>query len=66
MEAATVSIEEAGRALGISRGTAYALVRQHRFPVRVLRLGRQLKIPRAELNRGLVAEPQEVGNGHSP
>ena len=50
-EPRTCSIEEAAVALGIGRGLAYDLARQGRFPVRLLRLGRLYRVPRAELDR---------------
>ena len=39
----TVSVEEAGHILGISRGLAYELARQGKLPV--IRLGRRYVIP---------------------
>ena len=45
---ATVTVEEAGRILGISRGLAYGLVRQNKLPV--IRLGRRFLIPRKGLD----------------
>ena len=47
----TCSIEEAAADLGIGRSLAYELARTGRFPVRVLRIGRLYKVPRAELER---------------
>ena len=35
--------------LGVGRSTAYALVRSEEWPTRVLRLGRLIKVPTAEL-----------------
>lgn len=49
----TMSIEDAGKLLGIGRNTAYELVRTQRFPVPVLRVGRKLRVPRAPLMRVL-------------
>ena len=43
----TISVEEAGRLLGISRGAAYEAARRGELPV--LRFGRRLVIPRAQL-----------------
>lgn len=40
-----MSVEEAGRELGVSRPTAYALVRKGQIPA--LRLGRLLRVPRS-------------------
>lgn len=45
----TVDITTAGRAWGIGRDRAYALARQGRFPVPVLRLGRHLRVTRASV-----------------
>ena len=60
MESLTMSVEEAGKALGIGRSTAYALARQGTLPV--LRLGaRRLLVPRAALLRMLAS----VGEGPS-
>jgi excisionase family DNA binding protein len=47
----TVSIEEAGAALGIGRQLAYRLARENALPVPVLRVGRRLLVPRAALMR---------------
>ncbi len=59
-DAATISIEAAGRLLGVSRGTAYELARTQQFPVPVLRVGHKLRVPRAPLMRllGIEAEDQ--------
>lgn len=45
----TTDLTTAGRALGISRSTAYELRRQGAFPTRVLQLGNKLRVPTAEL-----------------
>jgi hypothetical protein len=55
-EAATTSIEDAGRRLGISRSLSYQLARENRFPVPVIRAGRRLLIPTAALERLLNGE----------
>ena len=44
-------VEDLSRALGIGRNTAYALVRSGQ--IRSIRIGRQLRIPRDELQRFL-------------
>jgi excisionase family DNA binding protein len=46
-EPVTMSIEEAARFLGISRGLAYDLARRHELPV--VRLGRRMVVPTARL-----------------
>lgn len=43
----TVSVEEAGRLLGISRGHAYAMAAAGELPT--IRLGRRLLVPTARL-----------------
>ncbi|MGH9291042.1 MAG: helix-turn-helix domain-containing protein [Acidimicrobiales bacterium] len=45
----TVSVEEAARLLGISRGHAYALVNRGEIPS--LRLGRRIVVPLGALDR---------------
>jgi excisionase family DNA binding protein len=45
----TVSVEEAGRLLGISRGHAYALVNRGEIPS--LRLGRRIVVPMRAIDR---------------
>lgn len=45
----TVSVEEAGRLLGISRGLAYLLVNRGDIPS--IRLGRRIVVPRRALDR---------------
>jgi excisionase family DNA binding protein len=48
-EPATMTVEEAARVLGISRGTAYKAARAGQIPT--LRLGNRLLVPRPALNR---------------
>ena len=61
----TMTVEEAGEALGISRATAYMLANMGRIPA--IRISdRRLVVPKAALERMLnQAEKQmpEVGNG---
>lgn len=47
-ESLTMTVEEAAKALGISRGLAYDLARQRKIPV--IRLGKRLLVPRKALN----------------
>ena len=47
----TLSVEEAGRALGIGRPLAYRLVREGRLPV--MRLGRRLRVSKPALDEML-------------
>lgn len=44
-----VDVVTAGRALGLSRTTAYAMAKRGEFPVPLLRLGAQYKAKRADL-----------------
>ncbi|MGH9229329.1 MAG: helix-turn-helix domain-containing protein [Acidimicrobiales bacterium] len=45
----TISVEEAGQLLGISRGLAYALVSRGDIPS--IRLGRRIVVPRRALDQ---------------
>ena len=54
----TMSLPNAAKILGISRGHCYQLARAGGLPVRVLRLGGRMVVPTAELRRavGLAAQ----------
>ena len=54
VERRTVSVEEAGRILGISRGAAYACANDGSIPT--IRLGKRLLVPKAALERMLAGE----------
>lgn len=54
--AATLSIPDAGRVLGIGKSLAYDLARRDEFPVRILRLGQRMRVSRVELDRYLAGE----------
>ena len=57
MEKLTISIEEAGRILGLSRNSAYAAAARGELPI--LKFGRRLVVPQAALQRLLdAAEPK--------
>ena len=60
-ERLTVSIEEAAHLCGIGRGLAYELARTGRLPV--VRLGRCLVVPRAQLEAMLAAGGARRGVG---
>ena len=45
----TITVEEAGRRLGISRNTAYMAVQRGEIPA--IRIGRRLVVPVAALDR---------------
>lgn len=55
----TISVPEAGAAFGLSERTARGLVQRGEFPVRVLRIGRLVRVPTADVRRklGLPVEP---------
>lgn len=57
--ARAISLMQAAAELDISRSVAYELARQGRFPVRVLKIGGQYRVPVAALRRylDLPAEP---------
>ena len=52
-ERKTVSVKEAGRILGISRGAAYAYANAGRIPT--IRLGRRILVPKAALDKLLMS-----------
>jgi excisionase family DNA binding protein len=49
IECQTITVEEAGRVLGISRNTAYEAARTGQLPV--IRLGRRMRVPKVALQR---------------
>ena len=69
MEPLTVDITTCAKLLGVSRGTAYSLVNQHKIPA--IRLGRRWVVPLVALNAmlaevgGRCAEPGERGIGQA-
>jgi len=56
-ESLTYRVEEAARALGISRGTAYELIRTGQM--RHVRVGRRVLIPKAAVREVLGLAPEE-------
>jgi excisionase family DNA binding protein len=52
-ECRTVSVEDAGRILGLSRGSAYAAARDGTLPT--IRFGKRLLVPKAALERLLAS-----------
>mgnify|MGYP001557829489 CR=1 FL=1 len=57
-ERLTMTVEEAGKALGISRATAYMLAKTGQLPT--IRLGeRRLVVPKVALERMLVGNSKE-------
>ena len=51
----TLTIDEAVRLLGISRNSGYEAVRRGDFPVKVIRVGSRILVPRAALEELLNA-----------
>ncbi|MET8765821.1 hypothetical protein [Streptomyces sp. NPDC004658] len=54
---AAVDVETAGRAFGIGRTTAYALVRADQFPCKVIRAGRTVRVATEDILRVLAITP---------
>jgi hypothetical protein len=59
-----VNVETAGRVLGIGKSKAYALLRDEQFPVRVVTLGKVVKVPTAGLWDILGVLPGQVRQSH--
>lgn len=57
---AAIDLDTANRALMIGRSTGYALARQGRYPVRVLRLGNAYRVVTADLLKLLGLELQPL------
>jgi excisionase family DNA binding protein len=55
---ATMTVEEAGKELGISRNTAYQAARAGEIPT--IRIGRRLLVPRIALERVLAEAGQKT------
>lgn len=55
----TVSIEAAGKMLGIGRSVAYALARRDELPVPVIRVGRRMVVSKRALDDLLSAKKQD-------
>lgn len=54
-ECLTVSVEHAGKVLGLSRNGAYVAVRKGE--IRSVRFGHRIRVPKVELDRLLKGEP---------
>lgn len=70
---ATVDVATAGRALGIGRSAAYALVQRDEFPIKCLRVGRAYRVPTERLlhllgleRPGAAGALSQSGGGSSP
>lgn len=55
-EARTLSIPEAGKLLGIGASLAYSLAKSGEFPVRVLKLGKKLRVSVQQLEAYLAGD----------
>ena len=53
---AVLTVAEAADALGMHKQTAYRLIRNNTFPVRVITIGGRLKVLRSDLDRFLTGE----------
>jgi hypothetical protein len=62
---ATVDVVTAGKALGIGRTTAYALVRTGQFPCSVIRVRGTYRVPTVGLLRLLEINPNPVNGPES-
>lgn len=61
VERLTLSVAEAAKVLGISRNTAYELVRQEQIPY--IRFGKRILIPRKRLVAMLEGGEENTGYG---
>lgn len=59
MEQLTLTVEEAARALGINRNSAYEAVRNGDLPA--IRIGRRLLIPKAAFDKLLASAGRKPG-----
>jgi hypothetical protein len=60
---AAIDLDTANAALMIGRSTGYALAKQGRYPVKVLRLGNAYRVVTAELLKLLEIHPQPLAPG---
>lgn len=56
-----ISVEEAGKLLGIGRGLAYQLVQEEKLPT--IRLGRRILVSRQHLETWIEQEVSDNGDG---
>ncbi len=61
IQSRTLSIEDAGAMLGISRPTSYKLARADQFPVPVIRVGRRMVVSRSAIEE-LLSRQKDAGN----
>ena len=65
-ERRVISAEEAFEHLGVDRTTGYRAIKEGRFPVPVIRVGRVIRVPAAPLMRLLEGEPVDYDGISSP
>lgn len=53
MNNSTMSVKEAAARLGIGSGTAYESIKRGHFPLRIIRVGKLIRIPVAEVQAAL-------------
>lgn len=51
LEQPTVSVVEAGAALGIAKNAAYLAAQHDRFPIPIIRIGGKMRVPTAALRK---------------
>jgi len=56
---ATMTVPEAARRLGISRGHAYELAAAGKFPAPIIKAGNRILVPTAGLDRALGLDPEQ-------
>ena len=64
MEQLTMTVEEAARALGINRNSAYEAARNGELPA--IRIGRRLLVPKIAFERMLENAGQKPSDGRAP
>jgi hypothetical protein len=57
----TTDVVTAGRILGVSRNSAYALARRGAFPLPIIKAGNQYRVPVAAILATLAPEPPKGG-----
>ncbi len=62
IECQTVSVEDAGKILGIGRNTAYDAAKSGQLPT--IRIGRKIRVPKVALERLLCGAAQKEGPTH--
>jgi hypothetical protein len=63
---ASTDLETAGRCFGLGRTTSYQLARSDEFPTRVLRLGSQWRVTRADIMVALGIAEESADRAEAP